>query len=70
MDFISYDFREGQIVELFHGRPQAAWDIFSVPDDVLRKAIAWNDPDGDFDGLERAHMLEIFIEDLIVSREG
>lgn len=66
---ITYDFQEGQIVELFHGRPQAAWDIFSVPDDVLRKVIAWNDPNGDFDELERVHMLEIFIADFIVSRE-
>jgi hypothetical protein len=67
---ITYDFQEGQIVELFHGVPADAWDIFSAPDDVLRKVIAWNDPNGDFDELERVHMLEIFLSDFIQSKRG
>jgi hypothetical protein len=39
-----------------------------VPDHELRAAIAWNDPDGDFDTLPRVTMLEIFIHDFIVDR--
>jgi hypothetical protein len=65
----SYDFREGQLVRLFHGRPETAWDIYTLPDDELRAALAWNDPDGDFDTLPRATLLEIFLYDFIVSRE-
>jgi hypothetical protein len=53
MDFISYDFREGQIVELFHGRPQAAWEIDSAPDKVLRNVIAWAERQKEFDDYER-----------------
>ena len=54
MDFISYDFKEGQIVELFHGRPQAAWEIDSAPDKVLREVIAWAERQKEFDDYERA----------------
>ena len=64
----SYDFKEGQLVRLFHGVPETAWDIYATPDDELRAAIAWNDPDGDFDGLPRVTMLEIFLHDFIVDR--
>ena len=41
MNDISYDFKEGQLVELFHGRPQNGWDIYSVPDDVLIAALTF-----------------------------
>ncbi len=68
MRTLSYDFLEGQLIELFHGIPQEAWSIHDVPDSELRKAIAWNDPNGDFDHLDRVTMLEIFIHDFIVSR--
>lgn len=68
MNHISYDFKDGQIVELFHNRPQAAWSIYEAPDDVLRRAIAWNDRDGDFEECTRQTMLEIFIHDFIVSK--
>jgi hypothetical protein len=70
MSATSYDFQDGHIVELFHGVPADAWDIFSVPDDVLRKVISWNDSNGDFDDLERVHMLEIFLADFIQSKKG
>jgi hypothetical protein len=68
MNHISYDFQEGQLVELFHGVPQMAWTIHQLPDQVLQGALMWNDPNGDFDGLTRQTMLEIFLHDFIVSR--
>lgn len=69
MNDISYDFREGQLVRMYHGRPETAWYIYDATDDILRDAIAWNDPNGDFDNLSRVHLLEIFLSDFIVSRE-
>lgn len=66
----SYDFQEGQIVELFHGVPADAWLIQDAPDDVIRAALAWNDANGDFDNLSRVHLLEIFLSDFIVSKGG
>lgn len=68
MTDITYDFKEGQIVRLYHGVPETAWTIYDTPDDVLREAIAWNDPDGDFDDLQRVQMLEIFLSDFIINR--
>ncbi len=68
MNHVTYDFQEGQLVELFHNRPQNAWDIFSTTDDKLKQVLAWNDKDGDFQDLERVHLLEIFISDFIQSR--
>lgn len=62
---ISYDFKEGQLIRLFHGVPDDAWIIYQAPTDELRAAIAWNDRNGDFDDLERVHILEIFIHDFI-----
>jgi hypothetical protein len=67
---VSYDFQEGQIVELLEGRPAKAWDIYSVPDDILRKVISWNDKDGDFQESNRAQMLEVFLADFIQSKKG
>ena len=67
MNNISYDFKEGQIVRLFHGVPDDAWPVYTVPDDVLRQALAWNDSNGDFEGLARIHLLEIFLSDFIKS---
>jgi hypothetical protein len=63
----SYDFKEGQLVKLFHGRPEKAWDIYHAPTEELRNAITWNDRNGDFDHLERVDILEIFISDFIQS---
>ena len=64
----TYDFLEGQIVQLFHGVPEAAWSIYEVTDEKLRAVLAWNDKDGDFDECNRQTMLEIFLHDFIVSR--
>lgn len=69
MNDLSYDFREGQLVRLYHDRPETAWSIYDAPDRILRDALAWNDPNGDFDTLKRVHLLEIFLSDFIVSRE-
>jgi len=68
MSNLSYAFTEGQIVELFHGVPHDAWDIYSVPDDVIIRALEWNDRNGDFKGLDRLRLLEIFLSDFIVSK--
>jgi hypothetical protein len=67
MSNIVYDFQDGQLVELFHGRPQAAWSLYDVPDEILRKALAWNDRNGDFDDVPRVHLLEIFLVDFVQS---
>jgi hypothetical protein len=68
MSNISYTFTEGQIVELFHGVPAASWDIYSAPDDVIIRALEWNDSNGDFEGLYRLRLLEVFLADFIVSK--
>lgn len=68
MKNVSYDFIEGQLVELYHNVPQASWTIYDCPDYVLRRALIWNDKDGDFDDLPRQTMLEIFLHDFIVTR--
>jgi hypothetical protein len=62
---ISYDFKEGQLVRLFHGVPDDAWTIYQAPTEELRAAVTWNDANGDFEELERVHLLEIFIHDFI-----
>jgi hypothetical protein len=62
---ISYDFKEGQLIRLFHGVPDEAWTIYQVPTEELRAAVTWNDSNGDFEELERVHLLEIFIHDFI-----
>jgi hypothetical protein len=66
---ISYDFREGQLVRLFHGVPEEAWTIYEAPTEELRACIKWNDKNGDFDELDRLVILEIFLFDFIVSKE-
>jgi hypothetical protein len=66
---ISYDFREGQLVRLFHGVPEEAWTIYEAPTEELRACIKWNDRGGDFDELDRLVILEIFLFDFIVSKE-
>jgi len=65
---ISYDFKEGQLIRLFHGVPDEAWIIYQVPTEELRACIKWNDRDGDFDELERVTILEIFLHDFIVNK--
>jgi len=67
---VSYDFQEGQLVELCEGRPSKSWDIHAAPDDVLRAALSWNDKDGDFADTPRVHLLEIFLSDFIQSKKG
>ena len=62
---ISYDFKEGQLIRLFHGVPDDAWTIYQAPTEELRAAVTWNDANGNFEELERVHLLEIFIHDFI-----
>jgi hypothetical protein len=68
MSNLSYTFTDGQIVELFHGRPHDAWAIYTAPDDVIIRALQWNDKNGDFEDLPRAQLLEVFLADFIVSK--
>lgn len=70
MSVTSYDFQEGQIVELFHGVPADAWDIYSAPDEVIIRALEWNDANGDFEGLDRLRLLEVFLADFIRSKQA
>jgi hypothetical protein len=65
MSHISYDFKEGQLIRLFHGVPDEAWTIYQAPTEELRAAITWNDRNGDFEELARVDILEIFIHDFI-----
>lgn len=65
MKHVSYDFKEGQLIRLFHGVPDAAWTIYQAPTEELRAAITWNDANGDFEELARVDILEIFIHDFI-----
>jgi hypothetical protein len=68
MSNLSYTFTDGQIVELFHGVPHDAWAIYSAPDDVIIRALQWNDKNGDFEDLPRTQLLEVFLADFIVSK--
>jgi hypothetical protein len=53
------------LIRLFHGVPDEAWIIYQAPTEELRRAITWNDSNGDFEELERVDLLEIFIHDFI-----
>lgn len=70
MEKISFDFVEGQLVQLFNSRPEDAWDIYDVTNDKLIEALYWNDPNGDFDELPREKLLEIFLVDFVVNRSN
>ena len=65
---ITYDFMDGEVVELRDGEVDKTWSIHTIPDDVLRHVLYWNDKDGDFDGLSRLQMLEIFLSDFVINR--
>ena len=70
MSNTSFDFVEGQIVELYMGVPAASWTIYEADDSVLRHVLHWNDSNGDFETLDRAQLLEIFLHDFVVSKKG
>lgn len=58
---ISYYFHQKLFIRTVDGRQDNQWSIFDAPTEELRKAISWNDRNGDFENLERVHILEIFI---------
>lgn len=70
MNKTSYDFIEGQIVELYIGVPADSWRIYEAPDHVLREALSWNDSNGDFEELDRVQLLEVFLHDFVVNKKG
>jgi hypothetical protein len=68
MKNVSYDFKEGQLVRLFHGVPESAWLINEAPNDVLIECLSWNDLNGDFEGLNRQILLELLLSEFIVNK--
>jgi hypothetical protein len=68
MKNISYDFKEGQLIRLFHGVPESAWLISEAPEDVLIECLSWNDSNGDFEGLNRFTLLELLLSEFIVNK--
>lgn len=70
MSNTSFDFVEGQIVELYMGVPAASWTIYEAADSVLRRVLYWNDSNGEFETLDRVQLLEIFLHDFVVSKKG
>jgi hypothetical protein len=68
MQNVSYDFKEGQLIRLFHGVPESACSISEAPDSVLIECLSWNDANGDFEGLDRVTLLEILLSDFIVNK--
>lgn len=47
-DGISFDYTEGQIVKLFHGRPADAHFLTHAPANFMLDALRWNDPHTDY----------------------
>ena len=70
MNKTSYDFIEGQLVELYMGVPADSWRIYEAPDSVLRDVLSWNDSNGDFETLDRVQLLEVFLHDFVVNKKG
>ena len=66
---ITYDFVDGEVVELHNGEVVATWSIYTVPDDVLRRVLSWNDKDGDFEECERLALLQVFLADFVINRK-
>lgn len=65
---ISYDFIDGEVVEIIDGQIGEVWPIYTIPDDVLRRVLSWNDKDGDFDECNRIALLQVFLADFVISR--
>jgi hypothetical protein len=68
MKNVTYDFKEGQLIRLFHGVPESAWLISETPGSVLIECLSWNDANGDFEGLDRVTLLEVLLSDFIVDK--
>ena len=66
---VTYDFVDGEVVELHNGEVAATWSIYTVPDDVLRRVLSWNDKDGDFEECERLALLQVFLADFVINRK-
>lgn len=64
----TYEFIDGEVLELRDGVTHQAWSIYSVPDMILRRALSWNDKDGTFDECDRLTLLQIFLADFVVTR--
>jgi hypothetical protein len=61
----AYYFHQGLIIRTLEGRTDGQWKISDIPTEELRSALSWNDGNGDFEGLERVTLLEIFIDSFI-----
>ena len=52
---VTWDYCEGQLVRLYCGRPEQAWELYEAPEWALRAALRWNDLDADeFDDSDAA----------------
>jgi len=54
-----YTFTEGQIVKLFHNRPEDAYAPAEAPDEFLRSYAQWNDRNGEYDDMDRRDLLAV-----------
>jgi hypothetical protein len=64
----TYDFREGQLVRLYNGRPEESWTIYNAPTEELKACILQNNPTGDFENLPRVAVLEVFLHDYVINK--
>ena len=65
---VSYEFIDGEVVELNDNKIVSTWSIYTVPDSVLRRVLSWNDKDGDFDECDRIALLQVFLADFVMTR--
>lgn len=60
---IAYDYAEGQLLRLQDGRPDGeAYFLRKAPKEFLLEALKWNDPNGDYDNMTKADLLELVRE--------
>jgi len=56
---IRYVFTEGQLVRLFHDRPETAYAPKDAPTEFLREYARWNDANGEWNDADRDCLLVI-----------
>lgn len=59
----TYEFIDGEVLELRNGVTHQAWSIFTVPDSILRRVLGVSD-----DACDRLTLLQIFLADFVVTR--
>lgn len=64
----TWSFSEGHLRHHATNGCTTSWAIELADNSFIRQALAWNDPNGDFDGLSRIYLLEILLKDFGLSR--